>query len=71
MVTTSSTEAELYALSTTAKESMAFGRLLKNISEVFSFPLTIFCNNIQTIRLVTNASERINTKLKYVNIQNL
>ena len=71
MVTTSLTEAELYVLGAIAKESIVFGRLLKNIGEAFSFPLTIFCNNIQTIRLVTNASERINTKLKYVNIQNL
>jgi len=50
---------------------MAFKRLLKNIGEVFSFPLTIFYNNVQTIRLVTNALKRINTKLKYVDIQNL
>jgi len=50
---------------------MAFGRLLKNVGDAFVFPLTIFCDNVQTIRLVTNAGERINTKLKHVDIQNL
>ena len=68
MVTTSLTKVKLYALNTIAKESIAFGRLLKNISKVFFFPLTIFYNNIQTIKLVTNTLERINTKLKYVDI---
>jgi len=46
MVTTLLTKAELYALNTIAKKNMVFGRLFKNISKAFSFPLIIFYNNI-------------------------
>jgi len=68
MVTTLLTKIELYALNAIAKESIAFKRLFKNIGEVFSFPLTIFYNNVQMIRLITNTLKRINTKFKYVDI---
>ncbi len=31
----------------------------------------IFCNNQQTIRLVVSKNERVTTKLRHVNIQNM
>ena len=51
-VTTSSTEAELLALSQTAKESIYLSRLLKALSLELDEPLAIECNNCQTIRLL-------------------
>ncbi len=34
-------------------------------------PLPLFCDNTQTIRLVVGAKERINTKLRHVDIHNM
>ena len=70
-VTTSTTEAELLALTTTAKEGVALKRLFRDIKLQTEDPLTIFCDNQQTIRLVVGENERINTKLKHVDIHNL
>ena len=70
-VTTSTTEAELLALTTTAKEAMALDRLMKDITLNLNAPLTILCDNLQTIRLVVGENERIATKLRHVDIHNL
>src|SRR5947199_10167254 len=51
-VTTSSTEAELLALSTAAKEAMAAVRLFRDARLQLNEDLTIWCDNKQTIRLV-------------------
>ena len=66
-VTTSSTEAELLALSQTAKESIYLSRLLKALSLELDEPLAIECDNRQTIRLLTE-SAKLQTKLRHVDI---
>jgi hypothetical protein len=70
-VTTSTTEAELLALEQTAKEGMALKRLFSEIMLDIGEPFNVLCDNQQTIRLVVNESERLNTRLKHVDIQNM
>ena len=56
-VTTSSTEAELLALSQMAKGSIYLSRLLKALSIEIDEPLTIKYNNRQTIRLLAELAK--------------
>ena len=69
-VTTSSTEAELLALSQTAKEAIFVSRLLKAIKLRLDEPLVVECDNLQTLRLVTEESLKLVTKLRHVDIHN-
>jgi len=70
-VTTSTTEAELLALEQTTKEAMALERFLNNINLELGRLMEIYCDNQQTIRLVIGENQRISTKLKHVDIQNM
>ncbi|KAH5706327.1 RNA-directed DNA polymerase [Parastagonospora nodorum] len=68
-VTTSTTEAELLALSQVAKEAIFTSRLLKELQINLSDPtITIKCDNKQTIRLVTEDVAKLQTKLRHVDI---
>lgn len=67
-VTTSSTEAELIALSETAKEAIFASRILKELEVQIDGPLHIECDNTQTIRLLTEESAKLTTKLRHVDI---
>lgn len=69
-VTTSTTEAEILSLERAAKESYALDRLLRDIS-VDLGPLKIYCDNLQSIRLVVEENQRITTKLRHVDVQNM
>jgi hypothetical protein len=69
-VTTSSTEAELLALSQTAKEAIFLGRLFVSMKLVLDEPLVIQYDNQQTIRLVCEESAKLQTKLRHVDIHN-
>jgi len=69
-VTTSSTEAELLALSTAAKEAIAAIRLFRDVRLQLNEDLTIWCDNKQTIRLVNQDMMRIQTALRHVDIHN-
>ena len=69
-VTTSSTEAELLALSTAAKEAMAAVRLFRDVRLQLNEDLTIWCDNKQTIRLVKEDMMRMQTALRHVDIHN-
>ena len=70
-VTTSTTEAELLALSQVAKEAIFTSRLIKELKVKLPSPtITIQCDNQQTIRLVTQAVSRLTTKLRHVDIHN-
>lgn len=70
-VTTSTTEAELLALEQVSKEAMALKRFLTEIHLTLDTTWTINCDNQQTIRLVVGNNERITTKLRHVDIQNM
>lgn len=65
-VTTSSTEAELLAISTTAKESMWWTRFFEAINFEPGHKIFIQCDNTQTIRAFT--SDKFTTKLRHVDI---
>ena len=66
-ITTSSTEAELLALSQMAKETIYLSHLLMALSLELNEPLTIECNNCQTICLLIE-SVKLQTKLRHVDI---
>jgi hypothetical protein len=70
-VTTSTTEAKLLAVEHTAKETLALQRFFKDIKLDLGELWTIFCDNQQTIRLIVGENERITTKLRHVDIQNM
>src|SRR5271170_6358816 len=67
-VTTSSTEAELLALSQTAKEAIFISRLFKAMTLHLNEPLIIDCDNTQTLRLITEDTAKLITKLRHVDI---
>jgi hypothetical protein len=68
-VTTSSTEAELLALSHAAKEVLWWKRLFEAIQFNLGHEIVIKCDNKQTIRLVTAQVPHLVTKLKHIDIQ--
>ena len=67
-VTTSSTEAELLALSNATKEVIWWNRLFKSIQFNTQEDLSILSDNQQTIRLLTKDAVKLTTKLKHVDI---
>ena len=70
-VTTSTTEAELLALSQVAKEAIFTSRLLHELNiQLQQSAITIQCDNTQTIRLVTEEISKLQTKLRHVDIHN-
>jgi hypothetical protein len=70
-VTTSTTEAELLALSQVAKEAIFISRLLKELQiKLPEDTITIQCDNTQTIRLINEEVSRLQTKLRHVDIHN-
>ena len=70
-VTTSTTEAELLALSQAAKEGQYVSRLLRELTvELDDHRIEIQCDNTQTIRLVNEEIARLQTKLRHVDIHN-
>jgi hypothetical protein len=70
-VTTSTTEAELLALDHVTKEAMALKRFFKELTLDLGELWHVWCDNQQTIRLVVGKNERINTRLRHVDIQNM
>jgi hypothetical protein len=70
-VTTSTTEAELLALSQAAKEALFVSRLLKELGiGLDDNRIKIECDNTQTIRLVTAEIATLKTSLRHVDIHN-
>lgn len=68
-VTTSTTEAELLALSQAAKEGFFQQRLLRSLGiEPQISHLSLICDNVQTIGLLANPLQKIKTKLRHVDI---
>jgi Reverse transcriptase (RNA-dependent DNA polymerase) len=67
-VTTSSTEAELLALTHAAKDLYWWRRLFRNLTLHFEHDFTIQCDNQQTIRLMETGAPKLVTKLKHVDI---
>jgi hypothetical protein len=70
-VTKSTTEAELYALSRTASELIWWNNLFCQLNFKTGITPVIYCDNQQTVGIVTKATERLQTKLKHVDIHQL
>ena len=70
IVTTSTTEAELLSLSAGASELYSLQRLFQGLDFDLGRPVTtIYCDNQQTIRLVTSEIPQLTTRLKHVDIR--
>ena len=67
-VTTSSTEAELLALSQTAKNFLWWKRIFTCLQFNPQEKATIYCDNLQTIRILTKETPKLQTALKHVDI---
>ena len=67
-VATSSTEAELLAISQTAKGAIYMSRLLKALKLSVPEALSIDCDNAQTRRLLVYESMKVQTKLRHMDI---
>ena len=67
-VTISSTEAELLAISTTGKELIWWTRFFDEISFRLPHTSVIQCDNMQTIRILTNPTAPYTTKLRHVDV---
>ena len=68
-VTTSTTEAELHALTHAAKEVYYWKRIFRDIGLCLGHEISTGCDNQQTIRLLTNATPKLITKLRHVDIK--
>jgi hypothetical protein len=68
-VATSSTEAELHALSTVVMWLLWFQRFFDNIDLKLEQSLLAYCDNLQTVRLMIKESPKLVTKLKHIDIK--
>ena len=69
-VTMSTTEAELLALSHTAKELFWWERFYRGIQLDLDQDYQIYCDNLQTVGLMLKETPKLVTKLKHVDIHN-
>ena len=67
-MTTSSTEAELHAITFTAKEFIRWIRFFSHLNFNLQEKPTICCDNAQTIRILTKEAPKLDTALKHVDI---
>jgi len=69
MVTKSSTEAELYAISHAGTELLWWERIIKKLGLLLDYRPVLLCDNKQSIRIITQPGGKINTKMRHVDIQ--
>ena len=67
-VTTSSTEAELLALSETARQTLWWKRFFATIQFDTQQPMVIYCDNKMTLGLMDSETPRLSTRLRHVDI---
>ena len=67
-VTTSSTEAELLAISLVAKFFIQWIRLFTQLRLNLEEEVVIYCNNMQTISLLKKETPKLQTALRHVDI---
>ena len=67
-VTTSTTEAELLALTHVAQQLSAWSRFFASISLTLDQSYSLRCDNLQTLRLVTKQSPQISTRLRHIDV---
>lgn len=67
-VTTSTTEAELLAISSASKHVMWWKRLFRSIGLDLDQKLSVLCDNKQTVDLLTKVNSLYRTKLRHIDI---
>lgn len=67
-VTTSSTEAELLALSETSKQTLWWKRIFQSIEFDSEQPMVVLCDTKQTLSLMEAETPRLMTRLKHMDI---
>jgi hypothetical protein len=67
-VTTSTTEAELLAISSASKHVLWWKRLFRSIDLNIDQKLSVLCDNSQTVDLLTKVNSLFRTKLKHIDI---
>lgn len=67
-VTTSTTEAELVALSAAARELIALERFLNYVTKDRNLRMTLLCDNQQTVKMLTQNTPLLTTKLRHIDI---
>ncbi|KAJ6104197.1 hypothetical protein N7523_010517 [Penicillium sp. IBT 18751x] len=67
-VTTSTTEAELLAISSASKHVMWWKRLFRSIKLDLEQRLNVLCDNKQTVDLLTKVNSLFRTKLRHIDI---
>lgn len=70
-VTTSTTEAELLALSHTASKFYWWQRVFDYLALNLRQEYVVNCDNLQTVRLLPQDAPKLVTKLRHVDIHNL
>jgi hypothetical protein len=70
-VTKSTTESELLALSLAGSQMEEWMRFFAAINLTLDCTPTIWCDNQQTVGIVTKQQEKLHTKVKHVNIHQL
>lgn len=71
IITGSTTEAELLSLTQATKEVMQLFRIFRDLQLDLGQDLTIYCDNQQTLRLVTTEGSKIKTALKHLDVPKL
>ena len=67
-VTKSSTEAELLSLSHAGSEMIWWKRLFNQLRLQFDRTPVLYCDNLQTLRVIQKEAIKLNTKLRHVDI---
>ena len=70
-VITSSTEAELFVFTEASKEAIVTIRLFVGMRFHLYEDIVIWCDNQQTIRLITTDISRLHTTLRHIDIHNV
>jgi hypothetical protein len=69
-VATSTTEAELLALSSAAKEALWWKRFFQSVNLELDHELVLQCDNKQTVGALQKDSNLLRTKLRHIDIHN-
>ena len=67
-VSTSTTEAELLALLHAGKETLWWMNLFDKLNLDLDHPVTIYNDNLQTLRILTSESPKLDTRLRHVDV---
>lgn len=67
-VTTSTTEAELMALSAAARELLALERFINYVDTNLTVQKKLICDNQQTVKILTQKTPLLTTKLRHIDI---